>query len=393
MDAFKRFTYRILLAALLIGMVGLKPHNAAASASTCIQYYTVQRGDILVQIASRFNVSWRYLMEINNLSDPSRIYAGQKLCVDDSYQPDLPDAGESGRVYAVHVVEDSYVDLQGRYLPVNTRFEVIFARMSASTAKSMRVATASSDRSGNLYVTVDIPSQFVDMAQISVQLRNGSKIYAEGWFKNQNDTYDPHDDYDQINLNIQIINVVENQEVSVRINQLPARIQFDVSMADRRTQRVNWYVVGTAQSKKGGQYEGTFPIPHELWNAEQIVIRFESRSGSYSASATFNNTGGEVNDSPGLALKIVHVLQDREVTLLFTGLPAGMRFDVLMGPIGSQAEDGTLVGTIQAPAGGRMVQTYSIPANLRGAEKIAIRIQGTRPGAYAYNWFTNRTTD
>ncbi len=43
--------------------------------------YTVQRGDTLGQIASRFGVSLETLAEANHLSDPSSIYAGQELII------------------------------------------------------------------------------------------------------------------------------------------------------------------------------------------------------------------------------------------------------------------------------------------------------------------------
>lgn len=45
--------------------------------------YTVRRGDTLSTIAQRFGMSWRQLYRMNGdvLSDPSRIYAGQRLDV------------------------------------------------------------------------------------------------------------------------------------------------------------------------------------------------------------------------------------------------------------------------------------------------------------------------
>jgi uncharacterized protein YvpB len=41
--------------------------------------YTVQRGDFVVGIARRFNISWRKLADINNINHPYTLFPGQKL--------------------------------------------------------------------------------------------------------------------------------------------------------------------------------------------------------------------------------------------------------------------------------------------------------------------------
>lgn len=46
---------------------------------TSIQYYTIQPGDTLGQIALRYNTAVNALAALNNLSDPNLIYAGQIL--------------------------------------------------------------------------------------------------------------------------------------------------------------------------------------------------------------------------------------------------------------------------------------------------------------------------
>jgi LysM repeat protein len=42
-------------------------------------YYTVKRGDTMVGIAQKFNTSVRVLKQLNNLRNPSFIFAGQQI--------------------------------------------------------------------------------------------------------------------------------------------------------------------------------------------------------------------------------------------------------------------------------------------------------------------------
>ena len=45
------------------------------------EYYTVQKGDTLTKIAKKFKTTVDWLVEVNNIKDPNKIYAGQKLRV------------------------------------------------------------------------------------------------------------------------------------------------------------------------------------------------------------------------------------------------------------------------------------------------------------------------
>jgi LysM repeat protein len=88
---------------------------------------------------------------------------------------------------------------------------------------------------------------------------------------------------------------------------------------------------------------------------------------------------------------ITGVVRDQTVTIQTANFPANQKFDVLMGPIGTHGVNGTKVTTTDSGAGGSFSATYNIPANLRGAAQIAIRLQSAS-GYFAYNWFHNNTT-
>lgn len=75
----------LAIAALLVLAIGPGAASAAPSAtaggSGCGQFYTVRYGDTLYRIALRFHTSVWKLTQLNGLSNPNRIYAGQVLCV------------------------------------------------------------------------------------------------------------------------------------------------------------------------------------------------------------------------------------------------------------------------------------------------------------------------
>jgi hypothetical protein len=62
---------------------------------------------------------------------------------------------------------------------------------------------------------------------------------------------------------------------------------------------------------------------------------------------------------------------------------------VRMGPIGTKAIGGIVVGTTDSGTGGSFEATYNIPASLAGSALIAIRMDSANGFYYSYNWFYN----
>ena len=90
---------------------------------------------------------------------------------------------------------------------------------------------------------------------------------------------------------------------------------------------------------------------------------------------------------------IKEVTQNDEVTITTYNFPANYDFVVRMGLFGTAGIGGTIVGTVNSGAGGSLEFTFSIPANLYSQSLIAIRMDATTDGYYAYNWFYNTGTD
>ena len=89
---------------------------------------------------------------------------------------------------------------------------------------------------------------------------------------------------------------------------------------------------------------------------------------------------------------ILAVVRDSTVTIQTNNLPAGLDFTVRMGAYGTLGVGGTMVATTNSGTGGAFQATYTIPAILVGSQRIAIRMQSTTGGFFAYNWFWNNTT-
>ena len=62
------------------------PVEVAAAPETFVQH-VVQPGEILSQIARRYNVSWTAIAEANNISDPNRVFTGTTLNIPNANGP------------------------------------------------------------------------------------------------------------------------------------------------------------------------------------------------------------------------------------------------------------------------------------------------------------------
>jgi hypothetical protein len=87
-------------------------------------------------------------------------------------------------------------------------------------------------------------------------------------------------------------------------------------------------------------------------------------------------------------ISIKSVVGDASVTISGVNFPADQTFTVRMGAFGTLGIGGVVVGTKEPASGSAFTATYTIPASLVGASKIAIRLDSPQ-GFYSYNWFYN----
>ena len=73
-------------------------------------------------------------------------------------------------------------------------------------------------------------------------------------------------------------------------------------------------------------------------------------------------------------ISIKTVVSDVSVTITGVNFPADQTFTVRMGAFGTLGIGGVVVGTKEPASGSSFTATYTIPASLVGASKIAIRL-------------------
>jgi hypothetical protein len=202
-----------------------------------------------------------------------------------------------------------------------------------------------------------------------------------------------------------IVSVITDAKVTIQTNNFPANKDFKVLLGVYGTRGVGGTQIATTNSGSGGAFQVTYTIPDAFKGLNRIAIRLEATSGGYYAYNWFyNNTTPTLGPTPTTGptptpgysgiptFAIESVVVDSKVTIKTNNFPANYDFKVLMGAYGTRGIGGTLVTTVNSGAGGSFTGTYDIPAALHGAYRIAIRLEATTGGFFAYNWFYNSTT-
>lgn len=199
-----------------------------------------------------------------------------------------------------------------------------------------------------------------------------------------------------------IVSVVADTSVTIQTRNFPANDTFAVLMNYMGTRGVNGIRVDTISSGRGGSFRATFNVPNALKGQHRIAIRLQSVTGSryFAYNWFYNNTtgdligGGNGNGYVGYpTFRITGVERNKTVTIETNNLPSRDRFVVRMGPIGTRGIGGYRVTSFESGSGGTQTYTFNIPAQLKGARQISIRLESnTGSGYFAYNWFFNNTT-
>ena len=309
------------------------------------------------------------------------------------------DGGYTGipTIAIVEVDTDESVTVRTNNFPAEKDFIVLMGKIGTKGVDGIEVATFNACEGGTMVKTVEIPEDLVGDYQIAIRLQTEDGIYyAYNWFYNNTSGTEMPSGYSGIPT-FSITEVVEDEKVTIMTNNFPAEKEFEVLMGKMGTKGVDGTLVTTINAGEGGAFSQTFDIPDDLLGEYQIAIRLQTEDGYFYAYNWFyNNTSDEEPaPDPGYSgiptFSITAVVKDDTVTIETNNFPAEMEFEVLMGEMGTKGVGGILVTTINSGEGGAFSQTFDIPEDLLGDYQIAIRLESTTGGFYAYNWFYNVT--
>jgi hypothetical protein len=211
-----------------------------------------------------------------------------------------------------------------------------------------------------------------------------------------------------------IVSVVPDEVVTIQTYDFPAGKTFHVLIGRYGYFGIWGIDVGTTDSGKGGTFTATFKIPAELKGVPMLSIRLEDRVTDYYAYNWFKNSivevetpvaaSGETTDetatvatsAPVEEIKhpsfiISSVDSGKSITIQGSDFPEFEEFNVLMGVYGTVGIGGEKVNTQKTGSKGEFSATYEIPADLKGAYTIAVRLESDYSDYYAFNYFFNTT--
>jgi hypothetical protein len=323
----------------------------------------------------------------------------------------------------VEVVADESVTIETRNFPANQAFTVRMGLMGTRAVGGTVVDTTDSGAGGTFRATYDIPQNLHGQDQIAIRMDSPLGFFSFNWFYNRTWTegdpvgigaVQPTEPVapvapvtplppDQAPI-IRIVEVVANDSVTIETRNFPPNQAFTVRMGAFGTHAVGGTVVTTTDSGAGGTFRATYDIPANLHGSQRIAIRMDSPQGFFSFNWFVNTTWTEGDPvgiggaepvtplPPGQApmIRFVEVVANQSVTIETSNFPANQTFTVRMGPFGTRAIGGTVVGTTHSGDGGTFRATYEIPAHLRNSNQIAIRMDSPQ-GWFSFNWFFNTT--
>jgi hypothetical protein len=299
----------------------------------------------------------------------------------------------------VSVQVDQTVTIRTHNYPANDTFTVLMNYMGTRGVGGIQVGTVDTGSGGSFEKTFNIPNELKGQHRIAIRLQSPTSGYFSfNWFYNNTSGTIPDTGLPPgVIPTFSITSVAPDTSVTISTRNFPANDTFKVLMNVIGTRGVGGYQVDTVNSNAGGTLSWTFNIPNQLKGLRQIAIRLESPTSGYFAYNWFYNvSGGTIPDTglpPGVipTFTVTGVVRDTSVTIRTANFPANDEMVVLMNYIGTRGVGGIQVKTIQTGSGGTQNLTFDIPAALKGQNQIAIRLQSSTTGYFAYNWFYNNT--
>jgi LysM repeat protein len=137
---------------------------------------------------------------------------------------------------------------------------------------------------------------------------------------------------------VQIVRVVAGQSVTIRTQNFPANVTFDVLMNESGTRGIGGVRVDRITTGSRGDFSASFRIPQELRTDNRIVIRLDSPTTSFFSFNTFTNQTQGRRDSPGRQVPIA-AQRSRDISF-------GQEVDFFLGGAGVYMPSSNYNGTL-----------------------------------------------
>jgi hypothetical protein len=292
-------TILIVLAFALVFSLAAPLGNAAA-AETCSKYHTIVKGETLAIIAAKYNTTWRYLAELNNIKDPNLIYSGNVICVATSTATSTPKPTTTPAPVPsfdiTAVVADKTITIKTASFPAGYTFNVLWGPVGNQGKDGIKSGTLKSGSGGEVTATLDIPAQVQGMTRIAVRLESTSGgFFSYNWFNNTTRGATPTTPTSPSQptaaplATFSIVSVVEDKSVTIKTANFPANKTYTALMGAMGTRGVDGIKAGTVESAKGGELTFTINIPAQVQGMGRIAIRLESTTGGYFSYNWFHN--------------------------------------------------------------------------------------------------------
>lgn len=171
----KKFFMALVALSLVLGAAAM-PLAPARAAATCTQFHTVVRGETLFSIGVAFGVNWPQLAKINNLANPGKIFAGQKLCVSTTNTgtggATTPTSGVIPTFSITGVVKDKTVTIKTYNFPAHDTFNVTMGAFGTRGVGGTLVQTVNSKKGGSLTFTFNVPAALAGSRRIAIRLES-----------------------------------------------------------------------------------------------------------------------------------------------------------------------------------------------------------------------------
>jgi hypothetical protein len=318
------------------------------------------------------------------------------------------------------VIPEVSVTIRTTNFPANKTFKVTMGKIGTMGVGGTLVATTESGNGGSFQATYNIPANLKYEALIAIRLQDlTGKYYAYNWFENSTKPLSTSSIiYSTLSITtvggtpvaqtpgasllstprapsylgypyFGITGVVQGAKVSISGANFPKNTTFNVFMGPYGAYGLGGTQIATLSTGSSSVFNGSYDIPATLKGLERIAIRLQSSNNSYYAyNWFFNRTTAGAAVPTNLSFSIQSIVSDTSVTILTQNFPANVEYEVLMGVYGTQGINGISVGTTKNASGGSFSATYTIPAGLKGQQRLAIRLVG-KDSSFAYNWFYN----